>query len=229
MAGEDGIGAVEEGGWVFDDEVPGEEREAECEAGIRKTRKIGDPVLPSPEEVAEHDKTHLPHRSWCRHCLRGRAVEMPHHQAVNDERGLPEVHLDFAFLGEEGEPGGTVPVLVARERSTRMTMSSVVPSKSTGTFIARRVVAFLREIGCEHGDMVVKSDQAPAIMAIVAEVGRLRAAGGGGRFITENSPVGSSASNGVVERAIRSVEQQTRCSRAAWKRDGPASRPRGTR
>jgi hypothetical protein len=38
----------------------------------------------------------------------------------------------------------------------------------------------------------------------------MRAATGGGKWIVENSPVGSSASNGMVERAIRSVSQQVR-------------------
>jgi hypothetical protein len=76
---------------------------------------------------------------------------------------LPELHLDVAFFGEEGEPGNTIPVLVARERKTRMTMSPAVPAKSTGTFIERRVVAFMREVGCEHGDVIFKSDQEPAM------------------------------------------------------------------
>ena len=35
-----------------------------------------------------------------------------------------------------------------------MTLSTAVPSKSTGTFVARRVVAFLREIGCLQCDVV---------------------------------------------------------------------------
>lgn len=67
-------------------------------------------------------------------------------------------------------------------------------------------MAFLKEIGCEHGDLIVKSVQEPAILSIVSEVGRLRAVGGGSKYINENSPVGSSASNGVVERAAQSVE-----------------------
>jgi hypothetical protein len=91
-----------------------------------------------------------------------------------------------------------------------MVLSAGAPSKSTGTFIARRCIAFLREIGCEACDVIVKSDNEPAIASIIAEVGRMRAASGGGRWIVENSPVGSSASNWVVERAIRSVAQQVR-------------------
>ena len=66
------------------------------------------------------------------------------------------------------------------------------------------------KIGVVHGDVLVKTDQEPAIMAIIEEAGRVRAAEGGGRYVIEQSPVGSSASNGIVERAILGVEQQAR-------------------
>ena len=56
----------------------------------------------------------------------------------------------------------------------------------------------------------MRSDQEPAITSLVNEVGRLRGAAGGGRFIVEASPVGSSGSNGRVERAIQSVQDQVR-------------------
>ena len=89
-----------------------------------------------------------------------------------------------------------------------MVMASVTPSKSTGKFIADRVVAFMQEIGCEAGDVIMKSGQEPAIMSIVEAVSRTRAIKGGGRCVVEASPKASSASNGVVERHIQTVEQQ---------------------
>ena len=55
-------------------------------------------------------------------------------------------------------------------------LAAAIPSKTTGAYIAKRVMAFLTEIGCAFGDLVVKSDQEPAIISIVEEVGRLRAA-----------------------------------------------------
>ena len=117
--------------------------------------------------------------------------------------------------------------LVARERNTRMTMASVVPYKSTGT--AKRVVAFMREVGCEQGDVTMKTDQEPAMKAIVTEVGRVRAAAGGGRMVVESSPVKQSASNGVVERAIGSEEAQVRVPKSAlearWKMSIEAGHP----
>ena len=52
---------------------------------------------------------------------------------------------------------------------------------------------------------------------------------GGGRWICENSPVGSSASNGVAERAIQSVQQQVRVLKLAledkWNMKIPHTHP----
>ena len=134
---------------------------------------------------------------------------------------MNEVHFDFAFLGKEDEPGKLTPMLVIRERITSMTMASTMPTKSAG--------AFLGEIGCEFGDLLAKSDQEPAVMAIVKEVAGVRALQGGGQFVIENSLVGSQASNRIVERAIQSVAAQTRVMlealEAKWKLDIPHCHP----
>ena len=70
-------------------------------------------------------------------------------------------------------------------------MATVVPSKSTGRFVAERVCAFMKEFGIEHLDVVAKSDQEPSIKKLVESVGRHRAEGAR-RWITEFSPVGLS-------------------------------------
>lgn len=198
---------------ISDGEAAGEEEE-DAEAGVRKTKKLGDPVKPKAEEVLEHEHTHLPFRSWCRHCVKGRGKEMPH--TKTKEKGeMMEVSMDFAFVGEEGEAGNTLTVLVVKERHTGMTMATVVPSKSTGRFVTERVLAFLQEIGGLHGDIVMKSDQEPAIKVIAEGVARLKAERGSGRVIPEYSPVGSSASNGMVERGIQSVQAQMRVMKSA--------------
>lgn len=109
-----------------------------------------DPLMPRDAEVREHKLTHLPFRSWCRHCVRGRGKEMAHFK-TKDERGVPEFHLDFAFMGDEQDPGKTVPMVVVRERDTRMTMAAAAPSKSTGNYIAKRVAAFSRTQDASRG------------------------------------------------------------------------------
>ena len=184
------------------------------ELGERKAAKLRDPRRPNKEQIAEHELSgHLPMRDWCPHCVRGRGMEAPHRRAEEGAE-MPEVSLDFFFISDPGQDH-TWTLVAARERGTRMTLATAMPAKGADAFVARRVVAFFREIGCEQGDMVVHSDQEPAIQALITAVGKVRAAAGGGKMIVEASPVGHSASNGVAERAIREVEQQIRTMRSA--------------
>ena len=52
--------------------------EDETENGSRTVKKVQDPREPSKEERAQHERTHLLYRSWCRRCVRGRGKQMPH-------------------------------------------------------------------------------------------------------------------------------------------------------
>jgi hypothetical protein len=61
-----------------EDKEEGEEEE-DAQRGMRRPQKMIDPKLPSRAEVDEHEKTHLPFRNWCRHCIRGRGKEAPHY------------------------------------------------------------------------------------------------------------------------------------------------------
>ena len=92
----------------------------------------------------------------------------------------------------------------------------------------RRTLTCLKEIGLEGADIVFKSDQEPALKDLLNNIGARRSAkskieqievedvpaGCGqeavGRTIHESSPVGSSQSNGFIERAIQDVEGQIR-------------------
>ncbi len=58
------VGGASEG----EDDIEAEE----VESGQRFTKKLGDPRMPCEAEVKEHEFTHLPIRSWCRHCVRGK-------------------------------------------------------------------------------------------------------------------------------------------------------------
>ena len=183
--------------------------------GSRKTKKMLDPKMPSGETVCEHEMTHVPYRNWCRHCVRGRGKEMGHRKLGASESDRAEIHMDLCFPGEE-DGSKTLTVLVARARRTKMMMASVIPMKGKGVFIAKRVVVFMREIGCEQGDVTIRSDQEPAMKAIITEIGRVRAAAGGGRMVVESSPVGQSQSNGIAERGIGTVVGQVRVLRDAF-------------
>ena len=204
-------------------EIDGEES-----AEARRPRKMADPLKPTAAEVEEHCVTHLPYRSWCWTCVHGRGKHLSHTRG-SQERKIHELHFDFMFMGRKDEPGETVTCLVVREVPTRMTLSTMVPSKAASTFVVQRVLAFLDEIGCKNQDVVAKCDQEPSMKKLVEDIGRARAVEGGGRWVTEHSPVGASASNGVVERGIQSVEGQVRVLKLAlekrWNVEIPSSHP----
>ena len=62
-----------------------------------------------------------------------------------------------------------------------------------------------------HKKVILKSDQEPAIMDLINGVIEARAES----TIPENSPVGESQSNGLVERAVRSSKDQIRTLKLA--------------
>ena len=195
-----------------------EEEDEEVSEEARTAVKMPDPRKPSQREIDEHELTHLPFRSWCEHCVKGKGKEAAHYRDET-ELTVPEVHVDFAFPGDG--KGETLVMLVAKERLTRMLLAMVMPRKSEGEFARKRIGAFFKEIGCEEGHVIVKSDQEPTTKKLLEDLVAQRGRVPGTRTITEYSPVGSSASNGVVERGIQSVEQQVRVMRSAlearWK------------
>ena len=80
---------------------------------------------------------------------------------------------------------------------------------------AEGLMVWLREIGLEVVGIIVKSDTEPALTSLTESWSNLRAMKGGSRMIVESSPVGSSQSNGTVERAIQSVQGMVRTLRSS--------------
>ena len=62
------------------------EFDGEEEAGSRVPLKAADPKLPCAEEVETHNLTHLPYRSWCPHCVRGKGKTMDHRKAGRERK-----------------------------------------------------------------------------------------------------------------------------------------------
>ena len=170
--------------------------------GVGRMRNIGDPRLPSRKEVKDHYLAHVPYRNWSPHSVRGRGKDLDHRKSVEEDRRIREFSFDYCFPGDE--KGARIAVLLGRERVTGMTMASVVPVKGTsGQFAAMKVLDFIKECGAAETEIILKTDQEPAIEALMADVVKTRRAA---ITVLEKSPVGSSGSNGVVERGVQSVE-----------------------
>ena len=184
----------------------------EPEAGRRMAIKMHDPALPSKAEVEEHALTHLPYRNWCSHCVRAKGKAADHRRQLDRPRDIRELHMDYCFMGTGAISDAINPkvtaILAVKEKDTKMILGTVVPKKgSTHEFVAKRVIAFIDELGLSNCKLTIKTDQEPAIIDLVNGIKRLRP---NLETFHEQSPVGSSASNGVIERGVQTLEGQIR-------------------
>ena len=85
-----------------DKEMEDVSEEVVCEE-VRAPVTVRNPLNPTRKEIEEHEVTHIPFRSWCKHCIRGRAVNTPHKtkkKTEEDEEGkLPKISMDYGFMG----------------------------------------------------------------------------------------------------------------------------------
>lgn len=185
-----------------------------AEKGDDKVKIMADPRRPTEKEIEHHNLTHIPYRNWCTLCVQAKGKDLDHRKDVREHRGLPEFAFDYCFPGDEF--GYKLTILVGRERTTGMTMATVVPEKgSKGKFVADKVLEFIAECGHASGDIILKTDQEAAIGYLIKDIVLERGDEKGCRTIVEESPARSSGSNGVAERAAQSVEGQIRILKLA--------------
>ena len=135
-----------------------------------------------------------------------RGKDLDHRADAREERGLSEYSFDYCFPGDEF--GCRLTTLVGKERQTGCVMATAIPTKgSTGRFSIDKVLEFVEEVGDSSAQIIIKSDQEPAIVSLAEDIVKAREEG---RTVVEESPKQSSGSNGVVERAVQEVEGQMR-------------------
>ena len=115
------------------------------------------PGEPSVAERATHETTHLPYRSWCRHCVEGRAENPPHQHSENVDLEVPELIMDYAFARHHDEQD-LVTLLVIKDRQSRIIMARTLAHK--GRDMGDRinfVEKCVRRLG-HRGKLVIKTD-----------------------------------------------------------------------
>ena len=120
---------------------------------------------------------------------------------------MPEVGLEHAFL-RGSESTDSLTILVMKDRDTKTIFADAIEMKGRGLDgTVNRVVEDLARLG--HKQVILRSDQEPAIVVLIAGVDAAR----DDPTIPRNSPVSESQSNGLVERAVRSSKDQIRTLR----------------
>ena len=188
-----------------DDDIEKEEEEGREPKTMRMPKQV------SKEERDAHEATHMPFRSWCRHCVRGRARNMQHTKEkaeVENKNKVPRVSMDYFFMSEEDRKASTNPLFIMIDEETKDRYARAVGKKGVTDmdWLVKDIVAELRAWGHQGGEggvMIMKSDNENSIVAVREAAGKFL----GGRVIPEAPAKGESKSNGEIEEAGKTVRE----------------------
>ena len=174
----------------------GFEQDAAGDAQAQPARPGIVPVLPSEAEVEQHELTHLPFRSWCRHCVCAKGKESPNHES--SPGGVSKFATDFMFTGEDGT---AITILAGYDGLTKAFLANVVPCKGTSHGCAERALA-RNVLSTGHQKVILQSDQEPSIIDVKPKAGTHIPT----EIVNEESPVGDSNANGSKPSKDRFVQ-----------------------
>ena len=143
-------------------------QEAESEDVVSKALRT--PIRPTQQMIDDHEVSHLPFRSWCPFCVRGRGQSQGHFSVDKGDEQVPLVSVDYGFLGTKDSPANECPVLLIRDRLSKSIWSHPVPNKGLepskhGSEVLLRA---LKETGYKR--LALKSDQEHSIRAVCDDV-----------------------------------------------------------
>ncbi len=180
----------------------------EEEPGGRGARPGADPGTPTKEEIAKHNIAHIPFRSWCPHCVRGRGRARPHPaHSPGGERDIPTVATDYCFIGL-GTDDKECPVMVSVDSATGAVFANVVNRKGPDEGAVAPLMSDIEFLG--HRRLTFKTDQEPALVAVQREIAMKHPG-----ITLENSPVGEPQSNGRVENTVGRLKGMVRTIKSA--------------
>ena len=181
-----------------DEEQQHEHHEAHRARGLRQ------PQQPTPQQIAEHNLTHLPYRNWCPICVQGKGRQDNYKKQQSRQ---PVIQVDFAYIKSQ-QDSKTIPVLTAVDVTTQLCMAVMVPDKpSMMDYMANSLQAFIFECGRTQG--ILQSDNEDRLNALLKAT-----AAKVGSMTVRHAPSYSSNSQGSVERLYRTLLGQVRVVKA---------------
>ena len=174
---------------------------------VRAPRVARRPNLPTKADIEEHFPLHLNFRSWCEHCVAGKARLAQHIVQPSDRERLGvTVHMDYAFMTPEEAEETMQPTLVVYDDDKKAMWALAVEQKGVTEGIVKYLVGVLDQSGYQGQKITIKSHQEPSILALKKAVSAERV----GETVPIESPVRSSKSNGMMENAVKLWQEQLR-------------------
>ena len=203
----------------------GEDPEPEGERG-KKARHKKVPPSVSAEVRAEHDLTHLPFRSWCEHCIKGKATEDFHRKREEEKKDdAARYCIDYCFFTKsfaqdhaatkadefkEVRPESKA-VLVCRDQKSGALFAGVANTKGSGDVYS--VALALEGLKfCGHPNILLVSDTEPAIRSVADELVKQYPKKATAQPVPKNDP----QANGAAERAVLELGNQVRTLKVAF-------------
>ena len=165
-----------------------------------------DPGDPTPEEREQHNATHIPYRSWCPICVKGRGKEESHkRQKGGDESCKPHICFDYKSFGQEDDYDDKATALVIKDETTKMKFAHICEKKgSTDKWIIDKIVDDIDRLG--HTEVILKGDGEPALQDVLREVKRQRVH----PTLLNGPPAYDPQANGAAEKAVQEYMGQLR-------------------
>ena len=216
-------------------EVPGGDAPMPVETILSDDEGQAPRILPSPGQPSQrqrdqHSVCHIPFRSWCNHCVRGRGRDRQSRSIADGMKSadstLPRIVMDYGFfsvnpLGKDckkGESGSRVKItiLVLKETQCGSIWSYTVAHKGgvLEPWVSKQIIHDLATVGIGNSERIgIKNDQESNIAALANEIARLRHNSAGTAL--DESRVSDSNSNATAEVAVQEAKGMVRTIRSA--------------
>ena len=174
---------------------------------------LTDVKVPSPDEVARHNLTHLPYKRLCKSSVGARCPNLPHVRLPPFSRKHPLFVLDYCFVRKSTDQD-LITVVVGRLYPSRTVFAVPCDVKGPDEHAINRLVTFFTHCGIY--DFNYMCDQESSIETLIQAA--IKVAGREAEWVgavPEHSAVGESQSNARAERAVQEVEDLLRTMLAA--------------
>ena len=130
-------------------------------------------IRPTQDEVEEHERTHVPFRNWCKHCVFGKAKNAPHRTQDHQDSAIPCVSIDYMYMSENSNREPTesdeMPIMVMKDRWSKTVFASIVPKKGECEYAIRQAAQDLNK-GLGYKKFILKGDQEPALRVLIDRI-----------------------------------------------------------
>ncbi len=194
-------------------DVSFDEAETKAEDGAlpqqveRKARAKTLPTEPTEADRLQHELTHIPPKSRCKHCVGAFGMEDAHRRRQRGPQALPELHMDYMFLGRKDEPGT---ICIAHAVDIDFGHRIVIRAdKGPVEYVIRAICEMLQEIGRKR--IIIRTDGEPSVQALAVAVSAFREE----ETVLEMTSKDNSQGIGTVERGSFLVGATARVLRAS--------------